>query len=160
MPTVIYAYVVEEGEPHPQKARYTRGVLRQTLQLMGCKPRLAHKAAEKVFHVLQQRASLHGRGAGARPGAVPGTATPAAAQQQQEQQQQWLSSVEQLRPGCACVMLVRSQFRQLVADCLAVEGEALQRQLMQDFGVACRWVLGGGGSVRGSWVDGKGWQEG
>lgn len=138
MDVIVYAYVEEDQsaadqpttptgeaqhEPPQQQApsqrprpRYTKGILRQTLQLMGCKPRLAHRAAEKAFHVLQQRASLRGRG------------------------QQWFSSVERLRPGFACVALPRSQFRRLVADCLraADDDEGLLQQHMEDFGVACR----------------------
>lgn len=140
--TVVYAYVVEDepaeaggggggaaspGPPSsesPARARYTKGTLRQALQLMGCKPRLAHKAAEKVFHVLQQRASLHGGGQ--------------AQAQPQPQAQALLSGMQRLRPGFACVSLPRSQFRRLVTDCLAADDEALREQHLQDFAVACR----------------------
>ncbi|GAB4816083.1 hypothetical protein N2152v2_003129 [Parachlorella kessleri] len=121
MEQVVYAYVEDapDGEAQPgnaarlPRARYTKGILRQTLQLMGCKPRLAHKAAEKAFHVLQQRASLHGR------------------------DQPLLSRVDRLRPGFVCVTLPRAQFRGLVINCLGSDDEALHQQYQQDFAVAC-----------------------
>lgn len=39
----------------PHRARYTRSMLRSTLQLMGCKPRTAHKVSERVYRVLDQQ---------------------------------------------------------------------------------------------------------
>ena len=40
------------------RARYTRSLLRHTLQLMGVKPRQSDKVAQKVFLILHQRATL------------------------------------------------------------------------------------------------------
>lgn len=126
--TIVYTYVTDDTTCHALQscsspnssrapnARYTKGVLRQTLQLTGCKPRVAHKAAEKVFRVLQQRASLH------------------------EKDSQLLSSVARLRPGYSCVTLARSQFQQLVVDCLTADNESLSDQHLQDFAVSCRYA--------------------
>ena len=34
----------------PHRARYTKSMLRSTLQLMGCKPRTAHKVCRTAYH--------------------------------------------------------------------------------------------------------------
>ncbi|KAL4419737.1 hypothetical protein ABPG75_006835 [Micractinium tetrahymenae] len=77
-------------------ARYTRSLLRQTLQLMGQKPRQSDKAAQKAFLILQQRAALpptEPLSLAARLAAAPG--------------------------GHAGVTLSRAEFDRLVMDCLA-----------------------------------------
>lgn len=46
---------VQAGSTYkPHRARYTKSMLRSTLQLMGCKPRTAHKVSERVFRLLDQ----------------------------------------------------------------------------------------------------------
>lgn len=86
-------------------ARYTRSLLRQTLQLMGVKPRQSDKAAQKAFLILQQRAAL-----------------PAS---------EGLSLAGRLRVapgGHAGVELSRGEFDRLVMDCLAAFDPPPQRQ--------------------------------
>lgn len=80
----------------PLLARYTRSLLRQTLQLMGQKPRQSDKAAQKAFLILQQRAALpptEPLSLASRLAAAPG--------------------------GHAGVTLSRAEFDRLVMDCLA-----------------------------------------
>ena len=87
-------------------ARYTRSLLRQTLQLMGAKPRQSDKVAQKVFLILQQRAALP--------------------------PSQALSLAECLRPtssGRAGVVLARPEFDELVMDCLASSDQHYADQL-------------------------------
>ncbi|DBA68819.1 TPA: hypothetical protein ACH3X2_013307 [Trebouxia sp. C0005] len=67
--TVSVLLVTEGGNPpdvqagsnyKPHRARYTKSMLRSTLQLMGCKPRTAHKVSERVYRVLDEE--LNGAG--------------------------------------------------------------------------------------------------
>ena len=91
--------------PLATTARYTRSLLRQTLQLMGVKPRQSDKAAQKAFLILQQRAAL-----------------PAS---------EGLSLAGRLRVapgGHAGVELSRGEFDRLVMGCLAAFDPPPQRQ--------------------------------
>ncbi|DBA96183.1 TPA: hypothetical protein ACH3X1_015661 [Trebouxia sp. C0004] len=45
----------------PHRARYTKSMLRSTLQLMGCKPRTAYKVSERVYRVLHEELNGAGR---------------------------------------------------------------------------------------------------
>jgi len=56
--TVAVLLVTDGGDPpevqagsnyKPHRARYTKSMLRSTLQLMGCKPRTAHKVSHNPF---------------------------------------------------------------------------------------------------------------
>ncbi len=92
----------------PGPARYSFALLRQTLQLMGVKPRQSDKTAHKVFLILQQRAAL--------PSGEP------------------LSLAARLHTapgGHAGVTLSRLEFDQLVMDCLAASDTQQQQQQQQ-----------------------------
>lgn len=81
-------------------ARYTHSLLRQTLQLVGAKPRQSDKAAHKVFLILQQRAALPP----SEPLSLAGRLHTAAG-------------------GHAGVALARLEFDRLVMDCLAASDQ-------------------------------------
>jgi hypothetical protein len=104
------------SKPRPRLSRYTRVQLQQALQLMGCKQKLAHKAAEKTFHILQQRATL-----------AP------------EQPLSLAATLHDMGSGMAAVTLPRPTFEQLVADCLAQHDSLAS---LADLRIACRCVLG------------------
>jgi hypothetical protein len=99
----------------PFLARYTQSLLRQTLQLMGCKPRQSDKAAQKVFLIVQQRAAL-----------PPGEALSLAGR------------LHTAAGGHAGVTISRLEFDQLVMDCLAAANKAQmqpeQRDVQQELG--------------------------
>ncbi|DBB15857.1 TPA: hypothetical protein ACH3X3_004049 [Trebouxia sp. C0006] len=68
--TVSVLLVTDGGDPpdvqagsnyKPHRARYTKSMLRSTLQLMGCKPRTAHKVSERVYRVLDEELNGAGR---------------------------------------------------------------------------------------------------
>lgn len=68
--TVSVLLVTDGGNPpevqagsnyKPHRARYTKSMLRSTLQLMGCKPRTAHKVSERVYRVLDEELNGAGR---------------------------------------------------------------------------------------------------
>ena len=101
---------IDRGRPE-RASRYTRSLLRQTMQMMGCRPRHADKACDKLFLILQQRAAL----APAEPLSLASTQL-------------------ELRPGVAVVTLRRPQFEELVVQCLQAYDPGVP---LPDFRIAC-----------------------
>lgn len=83
------------GESQQKPCRYSTSSLGLTLQVMGCKPRAAHRAAQRVFRIAQQRATL------------PST-----------EECSLTSSVRSLTNGSAGVYIPRGDFETLVMECV------------------------------------------
>jgi len=98
--------------PRPSGPRYTKALLCQTLQLLGCKPRHSEKACAKVFLILQQRAAL-----------AP------------SEQYSLAPTLRTLRPGTCSVTLTRAEFEHLVLESLAPHDPSAA--LFSDLPMAC-----------------------
>ena len=127
--TLQHVWVTGGGGAAPEEpgaaspARYTRSLLRQTLQLLGCKPRLAHRGAEAAFRLLEERASL-ARG----------------------QPHSLAAAVEDLGQGACAVSVGRLEFEELVAGCLqAARRDSDPAALRADLRLACRCGRAGRG---------------
>lgn len=97
-----------ERRPHdggrPAGARYTRDSVRCLLQLLGCKPRLAHKISALVFSSVEALAAPPAPGAGGR---------------QQRTSRRQIAVHAHGRDGRVAVSLPRGEFMQLVSAAAA-----------------------------------------
>jgi hypothetical protein len=104
--------VVTQGAQAPERrdggrpagARYTRDSVRSLLQLLGCKPRLAHKIAALVFSSVEALVAPPATGAGGR--------------QQRTSRRQFAVHAHG-RDGRVAVSLPRAEFLQLVSAAAA-----------------------------------------
>eukprot|EP00887_Chlorella_sp_A99_P008070 scaffold12.g8070.t1 len=136
---LVVLLLSEEGAAAPlPHARYSQAALQQVLQVAGCKPKPAAKTAERTFRILQQRALLPpgqrlSLAARLRPRGTPAAPPPpvSAARSGGDRPQAGLSGggtvplpsvAVPLGPPASHLVevgLLRDEFEQLVASCLA-----------------------------------------